>query len=374
MISNARTVTISCAALAAIAAVLGYGARLEARAETAWSPQAAAKYLDARESEWQAWDRPQKDRGTLCISCHTQATYGLVRPTLHRLLNDQSQSAAEKAMLASIQKRVGIWEQMQPFYSDIPSGAGKEVESHNTEAVLNAFILSSYDRDSGHLSDVARKAFDNAWALQSQSGPDAGSWVWQNFGLAPFESKESQYHWAALMAMAVGHAPGNYRADPAIAGYLDLLVSYLRSHYEAQPLLNKIAALWASQSFPAVLDAKQRAQLLQQLDRLQHSDGGWSLSELGPWGARADKSPVETRTDGYATALIALVREESGAEQKDAHVARAIQWLLDHQDKASGAWTAWSLNKDRDPASMPGKFMSDAATAYAVLALAESKH
>ena len=371
---NVRSLAIACSALALLAAIPGYGAGLKEKAATAWDPQAAARYLDARESEWQAWDRPQKDRGTLCISCHTQATYGLARPVLHRILGDQSQTGAEKAMLASIQKRVGIWEQMQPFYSDIPSGAGKEIESHNTEAVLNAFILSSYDRESGHLGDVARKAFDNAWALQSMDGPDKGSWVWQNFTFAPFESKESQYHWAALMAVAVGRAPGNYRADPAIAKNLDLLTSYLSGHYETQPLLNKLAALWASGSFPAILDAKQRGELVQQLDRLQHSDGGWSLYELGPWGPRADKSPVVTKTDAYATAMIVLVREELGAKRDDKAIARAIQWLSSNQDKATGAWTAWSLNKDRDPASMPGKFMSDAATAYAVMALEESKN
>jgi len=32
-------------------------------------------------------------------------------------------------------------------------------------------------------------------------------------------------------------------------------------------------------------------------------------------------------------------------------------------------WQGVSVNKKRDPASHPGKFMSDAATAYAVLAL-----
>jgi squalene-hopene/tetraprenyl-beta-curcumene cyclase len=352
-----------------VAAILASGALIAASGADAWSPEAAARYLDGREADWQAWDRPHKDRDTLCISCHTQGSYGLARPMLHKVLNDQSQSAAEKAFLASVQKRVTQWDQMQPFYSDIPSGAGKEIESHNSEAVLNAFILSSYDRSAGHLTDTTRTAFANAWALQSTTGPDAGSWVWQNFGFAPWESNESQYHWAALMAMATGKAPDNYRSDPKIAGNLAALQSYLRGHYEAQPLLNKVVALWASGSFPALLTADQRAQLVAQLNRLQHADGGWSLTDLGPWKGRVDKTPLETRSDGYATALIVLVREETGA--RDRNVARGLEWLTQNQNKATGAWTAWSLNKDRDPESIPGHFMSDAATAYAVLALEE---
>ena len=46
--------------------------------------------------------------------------------------------------------------------------------------------------------------------------------------------------------------------------------------------------------------------------RLQHADGGWSLTDLGTW-KRRDGTPLETRSDGYATGLVVLVLErESG--------------------------------------------------------------
>ena len=56
----------------------------------------------------------------------------------------------------------------------------------------------------------------------------------------------------------------------------------------------------------------------------------------------------------------------------DPHVARGLDWLRRNQDRATGRWIATSLNKNRDPESGPGKFMSDAATAYAVLSLTHS--
>jgi squalene-hopene/tetraprenyl-beta-curcumene cyclase len=364
-----KTFAVPCAAsaLVLIAVAANAADKPAASAASGWDAPAAERYLDSREVWWQSWDRSQKDHRTMCVSCHTQGSYGLARPGLSQQLGEQTPSAAEQVMLASIQKRVMNWTQMQPVYSDVLSGAGKEVESRNTESVLNAVILSSYDAPTGHMSPTTHTAFDNAWALQSPSGPDTGSWVWQNFHFAPWESNESQYHWAALMAMAVGKAPDHYRDDPKIAGNLAALTSYLQSHYAAQPLLNQIVALWASESFPAVVGTAERAKLVDTLTRLQHADGGWSTTDLGPW-KRVDNTPLETRSDGYATALIVLVMEETGA-RTNPHVARGIAWLLANQNKETGAWTAWSLNKDRDPKSDPGPFMSDAATSYAVMAL-----
>lgn len=48
----------------------------------------------------------------------------------------------ETAMRADVTKRVQAWKDMLPFYSDAVYGQGKEIESRNAEAVLNAIIPS----------------------------------------------------------------------------------------------------------------------------------------------------------------------------------------------------------------------------------------
>ena len=278
-----------------------------------WDRQAAERYLDSREVWWQSWDRAQKDHGTYCISCHTQASYALARPALRQDLSEPAPAGAERAMLDSIEKRVRMWKDVY--------GKGKEVESRNAEAVLNALILSSYDTQQGHLSETTRMAFENAWALQSQTGPVAGAWVWQDFHYTPWESPESEYHGAALMAVAVGYAPDNYRGNKKI---IDNMTA-LSVNYDDQPLLNKVIALWASARIRGLLTREQRSELLADLGTRQQEDGGWSLTDLGDW-ERVDGTPLETRSDGYATGVTMLALEENAVY--DSHVLpRAVGQL-----------------------------------------------
>jgi squalene-hopene/tetraprenyl-beta-curcumene cyclase len=77
---------------------------------------------------------------------------------------------------------------------------------------------------------------------------------------------------------------------------------------------------------------------------------------------------MDEASDGYATGLMVSALEQSGEKSARAAIAKGLAWLERNQD-ASGAWLSTSMNKNRDPASDAGRFMSDAATAYSVFAL-----
>jgi hypothetical protein len=336
-----------------------------------WNRQAAASYLDQREVWWQQWPHSQRDHGTICISCHTVVPYAMSRPALRRELGEGGMTATEKTMMDSVEKRVGHWSEMAPFYSDANSGPNKTAESHSTEAVLNAVVLASVDAGQGRLRPITRAAFDAAWALQLASGDHAGGWLWQDFHLAPWESGQSAYQGAALLAVQVGNAPGGYADQPETRPHVQRLRDYLRRQYAAQPLANQLYVLWASPKLPGLLAAAERTALLQQIEQLQQPDGGWRLASLGEW-KRSDDSLQPVDSDGYATALVVLAMEESGTPRRDPSLNRGLAWLESHQQK-DGNWTAASLNKQRDPATDIGRFMNDAATGYAVLALENSR-
>ena len=90
---------------------------------------------------------------------------------------------------------------------------------------------------------------------------------------------------------------------------------------------------------------------------------------MGTW-QRIDKTPLETQSDGYATGLTVLALEQAGLARPATQ--RGLTWLEQNQNRDEGKWPAWSVNLKRDPKSDIGRFMSDAATGFAVAALENS--
>ena len=333
-----------------------------------WDAKAAASYLDGRQGWWLTWPTAARDHDTACVSCHTALPYALARPSLRGPLGEHDASAPERKMLENVTKRVRLWRDVEPFYADQTRGLPKTSESRGTESILNAAVLASRDAGTGTLGDDTKLAFDNMWALQFKAGEQSGGWAWLNFHNEPWEAPGSQYFGNALAAIAIGTAPG-YAATPAIQDRVQALAANLSASIANADLLNRAWILWASAKIPGVLTTEQRQQMVAELTAKQQSDGGWSTASLiGDW-KRNDSTPLDTKTDGYATGFVTLALEQSGRSASDPSVARGLAWLVHHQDRATGTWTAVSLNKQRDPASDIGKFMNDAATAYAVLAL-----
>ena len=131
----------------------------------------------------------------------------------------------------------------------------------------------------------------------------------------------------------------------------------------------------------------QREALLAEIQRGQQPDGGWSLQALGPWrsskAARFWVASLFAKADGYATGLIVYTLRQAGLPADHPAVRKGRQWLKAHQQgvqvgqRTDPAWRSYSLNVDREHGEERGEpwrrlFMSDAATAFAILALVES--
>jgi len=337
-------------------------------AQETWDARAAATYLDSRQAWWSSWQTAARDHQTACVSCHTALPYNLVRSALGDALHESDMPSAQRRAVDDVIKRVRLWKEVEPFYPDQTGGLPKTSESRGTESILNAVILATRDARAGLESEDARLALDNMWALQFRRGDLNGGWAWLNFHNEPWEANESPYFGAALAAIAVGREPGGYAANADNQERIKRLREYLRKGIATQSLFNRMMLLWASSGIPDLLTSDERQAIITAACDRQGADGGWSLASLGQW-KRSDNTAIDSVSDGYATGLVAYALQRGGVAASEPHVSRALGWLVQHQDRATGMWTASSLNKQRDPKTDIGKFMSDAATAYAVLAL-----
>jgi squalene-hopene/tetraprenyl-beta-curcumene cyclase len=366
-----RYARASLLALATTATTFG-GSAAQVPVSPAWDAQAAASYLDSRMSAWLEWPNAQRDHGTACVSCHTTLPYALARPSLRRALSETARATPEGVVYDQVTTRVRLWREVEPYYPDQTRGLPKTSESRGTEAVLNAVILAARDAEAGVMSDDLRLAFANLWALQMRREPFGGGWAWLEFGLEPWEGPRSSYVGAALAAIAIGTAPGGYAATPEIQDQLALLRQYLANGADGESLYNRLMILWASSELDGILEESQREAIVIATLGTQKSDGGWSLPALAPW-QRIDDSTLGDASDGYATALAVIALQRAAGSEAAGAIERGRAWLAAHQDSETGSLPAVSINRNRDPATEPAKFMTDAATALASLALTEGR-
>jgi squalene-hopene/tetraprenyl-beta-curcumene cyclase len=360
------------------------------RAAEGWDRGAAAAYLDARMDAWWAKAKTLKTGAgdAKCLSCHTAIPYALARPALRIAMGQSAPTAHEERILDTVRQRVQHAATEQPYYDHTEA---KKVESRGVEAVLNAVVLTQYDTlgRSGRGSDAAQTAIARLWEVQR---PD-GAWDWLNFGLEPYEANDAVFHGATMAAIAAGTSAGQHASrDPKGQAGLERLRGYIRAGVASQRLFNQSWALLASARMRGLLDATQQEAIVRELERVQRADGGWSTADLGPWRwTRADapyappgttEAALLAASDGYATGLVVHAMREAGLAAERPAIAKGLSWLRTNQragrldDPAWAPWRAHSLNFDREHGGEKGEpwrrlFMSDLATAFAVLALTD---
>ena len=353
--------------------------------EGGWNKEAAARYLDDRMDLW--FQKAKKlgtgEGKTSCISCHTVVPYALARPLLRKAAGVSKPTGQELRLLEETVRRVDTYDTHEPLYKS------KEKQSRGTEVVLNLLILAGEDsrQDFQLPGEPTRKALDELWKEQR---PD-GAWDWLDFGNEPYESSDSVFYGATLAAIGIGSVPGNLKiADENVSGHIASLRSYLNGNYAGQNFYNKTWMLLASTRMKGLLATSQRESLITELERHQNADGGWSLHSLGPWTWSRTNAPFApegkpdvpllSNSDGFATGLIAYTLSQAGLAAGHPALKRSTAWLKANQREYQieqnhwQCWRTYSLNYDREHGGDEGEpwrrmFMSDAATAFASLAL-----
>jgi squalene-hopene/tetraprenyl-beta-curcumene cyclase len=347
-------------------------------APEAWDQTKAARFLDGRGEEWFNFGSAHRGTGTTkssCVSCHSLLSYALARPVLRQLSNEKLPTKWETKVLEQARFRLSNWDKLESeaYQLMYDFDDAKKKQSRGTEAVVDALLLARDDRFQGRQkpSDDTKKALAIMWATQLTDGKERGSWEWINFGMDPWEGESSRFMGACVAAIAVGSAPGYETGD--VKEQVGLLRDYLKRSFAGQNLHNRVWMLWASARLDGLLMPKEQEQLIAQIFAKQQADGGGSLGSLGAYARKGVKS-FESTPDGYATGLILHVLQEAGVAKDAPRIGKGLAWLRANQD-ATGAWRAFSVNKNREPESKDaakahiGKFMWDAATAYSVLAL-----
>lgn len=310
----------------------------------------AASYMDQRTDWWLGWNRAARGQDTVCLTCHSTLTFALARPLLGK-------SAAFSRELRNVKKRIEHIRDVEPSY-----GGDHTSASLGTEAVLSALILAREDARlrGGKPSKLTKQAFEHLWSRQRADG----AFDWLSFALKPWEDDAAVYYGAALAAVAAGSVLNHGGTKRQLAN----LRRFLREGFSAASLHHQLYALWADARLRKVLTKPQKLALIQRILGAQNKTGGWNLADLSTDWEQKMIYPQDKKSDGYATGLSLYVLSQAGLKKEHPQLLAARAWLLKSQGP-DGAWPAVYLNRRRNPKGKIGKFMRDASTAFAILAL-----
>src|SRR5919106_120469 len=134
-----------------IVALLLFSASVRHTIAAGWSPEAAARYLDARQKAWFEW-KPAQSADGVCVSCHTGMTYLLARPALRRALGESEPTVYERGLLDRLRAKAGAK----------PAGALRDVE-----VIFAAYFLAREDMGRP-MSPETTRTFEQLQAIQKQ--------------------------------------------------------------------------------------------------------------------------------------------------------------------------------------------------------------
>jgi len=308
--------------------------------EGEYSFEAGVKFLSEVSESW----RDERE----CVTCHTNGWGLAAQPVIAPGSEEVAagRSFAQDYLMSFIEGEAK------------PSGQYGSVEGMVSTA---AFLALSDARSGDEVHEATRSGLDHAWELLDESGTWEG---WLQCNWPPFES-DAEYG-PTLMLVALGELGDSSKLSSADRRAAGRLIDYLGKN-EPMSLHAKAMRLWAASHWSKAVKAKDRRGWREELLAARGEDGGWSMAALsGPAWKRDGGEPQTEESEAYPTAFSVYVLLQTGTLRKDEVIEEGLLWLREHQ-RDGGDWFTRSPRRD-------GKhYISRAATAFALMALAEDE-
>jgi len=305
-----------------------------------YSFEEGVKFLSEASRSW----RDERE----CVTCHTNGWGLAAQPVIAPGSEEVAagRSFAQGYLMSFIEGEAK------------PSGQFGSVEGMVSTA---AFLALSDARSGDVVHEATRSGLDHAWELLDESG----TWEdWLQCNWPPYES-DAEYG-PTLMLVALGELEDAAKLSSADRRAAGRLSDYLGEN-KPKSLHAKAMRLWAASHWSGAVKAKDRRDWREELLAARGEDGGWSMAALsGPAWKRDGGEAQTTTSEAYPTAFCVYVLLQTGTKRSDELVEAGLRWLREHQ-REGGDWYTRSPRRD-------GKhYISRAATAFALMALAEEE-